>query len=147
MTDNLVTEIDDVREILKTHKRVAVLGIKPESRSEAAAFYVAEYLAKHGYEIIPVPVYYPEVTEILGRPVIRDLTAIDGEVDIVDVFRRPDDIDQHVDDMIRLSPKVVWFQLGIRNDDAAKRLADAGIRVIQDRCMLADHRRLLSTST
>jgi predicted CoA-binding protein len=138
----IVTELDDVRDILATHKRVAVLGIKPESRSSAAAHYVPAYLAEHGYDIVPVPTYYPDVTEILGRPVVRDLTAIEGEVDIVDVFRKPEDIAEHVDDLIALGPKVVWFQLGIRNDDAARALSDAGIRVVQDRCMLADHRRM-----
>ncbi len=143
MTDLLVTDVDEVAEILRTHKRVAVLGVKPESRASAAAYYVAEYLDQHGYDVIPVPTYYPEVTEILGKPVQRDLTAIEGEVDIVDVFRKAEDIPAHIDDIIALAPKVVWFQLGIRNDEAAKQLTDAGIRVIQDRCMLADHRRLL----
>jgi len=121
---------------------VAMLGIKPESRSTQAAFYVPHYLQEHGYEIIPVPVYYPEVTEILGLPVQRDLRAIEGEVDVVDVFRRSEDIPPHVEDIIALRPKVVWFQLGIRNQQAAEKLAKAGIKVIQDRCMLADHRAM-----
>lgn len=139
-----VTDLDEVRQVLKTHRRVVVLGIKPESRGSQPAHYVADYLDKHGYDVVPAPVYYPEVEEILGKPVVRDITTIEGDVDIVDVFRRSEDIDQHVDDIIELGPKLVWFQLGIRNDHAAQRLAEAGIRVIQDRCMLADHRRLLT---
>ncbi len=138
---NLVEDVDEVREILEIARRVAVLGIKPESRADKAAHYVPKYLQEQGYEIIPVPTYYPDVTEILGQPVYREVAAVPGEVDMVDVFRRPKDIPPHVDDIIAKRPKVVWFQLGIRNDEAAERLARAGIRVVQDRCTMADHRR------
>ena len=144
--DNLITDDSAIRHIARAAQRVAVLGIKPESRSSAAAHYVPAYLARagledRGIEVIPVPVYYPAVTEILGRPVVRDLTAIEGPVDIVDVFRRSADVPPHVDDLIALKPDVVWLQSGIRNDDAAERLARAGIRVVQDRCLMVDHRR------
>lgn len=139
---NLVTGDDDLRRVLKDARRIAVLGIKPESRADRPAYYVPAYLKKVGYEIVPVPVYYPDVTEILGQPVHRDLANLPGPIDLVDVFRRPEDIPPHVPDMLALKPKYVWFQLGIRNDEAARRLAEAGIEVIQDRCMLADHRRL-----
>lgn len=141
--DNIVESDTDVREILEETRRVAVLGIKPESRAERAAHYVARYLQDVGYEVVPVPVYYPQVTEILGEPVYREVSAVPGDVDMVDVFRRAHDIPPHVDDIIAKKPKVVWFQLGIRNDAAAERLARAGIRVVQDRCTMADHRRLL----
>jgi predicted CoA-binding protein len=86
-------------------------------------------------------VYYPEVTTILGRRVHRRLIDVEGDIDLVDVFRRPQDIDQHVDDMLAKRPRVVWFQLGIRNDAAAARLEAAGIEVVQDRCLLVEHRR------
>ena len=138
---NLVESEAGIREILEESRRVAVLGIKPESRSGQPAHYVASYLQDVGYEVIPVPVYYPDVTEILGEPVYREVSAIPGEVDLVDVFRRPKDIPPHVDDIIAKGPRAVWFQLGIRNDEAAERLARAGIRVVQDRCTLAEHRR------
>ena len=75
------------------------------------------------------------MTEILGEPVFRSVSAIPEPVDMVNVFRRPRDIPPHVDDIIAANPKVVWFQLGIRNDDAAERLARAGIEVVQDRCL------------
>lgn len=123
-----------IREILRETRRIAVLGIKtPESGQPA--YYVAADAQRRGYEIIPVPVYYPEVTEILGEPVFRSVSAIPEPVDMVNVFRRPRDIPPHVDDIIAANPKVVWFQLGIRNDDAAERLARAGIEVVQDRCL------------
>lgn len=139
--DNLVESEDGVRDVVRASRRVAVLGIKPEGQSGQPAHYVAAYLAQAGVEVVPVPVYFPEVTEILGQKVFRSLSAIPGEVDLVDVFRRPADIDQHVDDIIAKKPKAVWFQSGIVNDAAAERLAKAGIRVIQDRCLMVDHRR------
>lgn len=139
--DNLVTDEAEVRELLRTARTLAVLGIKPEDRSGRPAHYVPEYLQDAGYEIIPVPVYYPDVTEILGRPVYREVAAVPEAVDMVVVFRRPGDIPPHVDDIIAKGPKAVWFQAGIRNDEAAERLARAGIRVVQDRCTMADHRR------
>lgn len=139
--DNLVTAEVEVSEIVNSMRRIAVLGIKPESKAGQPAHYVARYLKDAGYEIIPVPVYYPEVEEILGEPVCRELAAVPGGADLVNVFRRAHDIPPHIDDLIALQPKVVWFQLGIRNDEAAERLAQAGIRVVQDRCSMIDHRR------
>ena len=101
-----------------------------------------EYAKQAGYEIIPVPVYYPEATEILGEKVYRSVAAVPGEVDMVNVFRRPNDIEAHVDDIIAKQPRVAWFQLGIRNDRAAERLAKAGIEVVQDKCLLIELRRV-----
>lgn len=140
--DNLVESQAEIGRILRDSKRIAVLGIKPESRAAAAAHYVPKYLQDVGYEVIPVPIYYPDIQEILGQPVYRTVSAVPGEIDMVDVFRRPEDIPPHVPDLIAKKPAVVWFQLGIRNDDAARELARAGIRVVQNRCTLAEHRRL-----
>lgn len=139
--DNLIEDEASVERVVKSSKRVAVLGIKTEQQSGQPAFYVAQYLDRAGVEVVPVPVYYPDVTHILGKPVFRRLADIPGEIDLVDVFRRPQDIDQHVDDIIAKKPKAVWFQSGIRNDAAAEKLAKAGIQVIQDRCLMVDHRR------
>src|SRR5918999_1758844 len=114
---HLVEDNAGVRRILEQTRRVAVLGIKtPESGQPA--FYVPEYAQHAGYEIVPVPVYYPEVTEILGERVYRRVADVPGEVDLLDVFRRPKDIPAHVDDIIAKRPTAVWFQLGIRNDQA-----------------------------
>ena len=140
----LIEDEEGISRLVNDLKRVAVLGIKTQAQRHQPAFSVPEYIQRVGIEVVPVPVYYPEVTEILGRPVYRTIAAIPGELDLVDVFRRPQDIDQHVDDLIAKHPRAVWFQLGIRNDAAAKRLVDAGIDVVQDRCLLVDHSRYAS---
>jgi len=146
MTDwkqNLLTTDDDIRQLLRETKTIAVLGIKPESHAGQPAFYVSKYMADAGYDIIPVPVYYPEVTEILGRPVYRRLDQIPGDIDLLNVFRRPGDIRMHVPEILSKKPKAVWFQLGIRNDEAAEEFARAGIKVVQDLCLMVEHRALL----
>ena len=139
--DNLIENEAGVERVVKSSKRVAVLGIKTEQQSGQPAFYVPDYLVRAGVEVVPVPVYYPDVTHILGKPVFRRLVDVPGELDLVDVFRRPQDIDAHVDDIIAKKPRAVWFQSGIRNDAAAQKLAKAGIQVVQDRCLMVDHRR------
>ncbi|MFL5578254.1 MAG: CoA-binding protein [Gemmatimonadaceae bacterium] len=138
---HLVEDRAGVERILRDTRRVAVLGIKTRE-TQAPAYYVPEYAQEAGYEIIPVPVYFPEVTEILGERVYRSVAAIPGEVDMVNVFRRPADVPAHVDDIIAKRPRSVWLQLGIRNDAAAERLARAGIDVVQDRCLLVELRRI-----
>ena len=138
---HLIEDDAGIRRVLSETRRIAVLGIKTEESGQPA-FYVPEYAQHAGYEIIPVPVYYPEVKEILGQPVYRTVAAVPGDVDMVNVFRRPKDIPAHVDDIIAKRPKSVWFQLGIRNAEAAERLARAGIDVVQDRCLMVELRDL-----
>lgn len=136
--------IDDeagIAEVVRRSRRVAVLGIKPESQAGQPAFYVPQYLKAHGVEVIPVPVYFPEVKEILGAPVYRKLCDVPGEIDLVDVFRRPNDVAGHLEDLLAKKPRAVWLQLGIRNDEVARQLVAAGIDVVQDRCLMVDHRR------
>lgn len=140
--ENLITTTEGMRDVLRSAKRVAIIGIKPEDRATAPAFYVPRYLQGAGYEIVPVPVYYPEVTTILGEPVFRSLAEIPGEVDLVVVFRRSGDVAKHVDEILEKKPDAVWLQLGIRNDEAAARWAAAGIKVVQDRCSMVEHRSL-----
>jgi predicted CoA-binding protein len=145
MTDwkaNLITDDRGIAELIRSTRTIAVLGIKPESHGEKAAHYVPAHMAAAGFEIIPVPVYYPEVTEILGRKVFRKLADIGRPIDMVNVFRRPNDIPPHVDDILAAKPKSVWFQLGIRNDEAARKLAEAGIKVVQDRCLMVEEGRV-----
>ena len=139
---NHVNDVAGIVEMLRDTKTIAVLGIKPESHAGQPAFYVPAHMARAGYEIIPVPVYFPDATEILGRKVFRTLAAIGRPIDMVNVFRRPGDIPPHVDDILAAKPKYVWFQLGIRNDEAAQRLAEAGIKVVQDRCLMVEEGRL-----
>ena len=141
--ENLLTTDAEIRDLLRDTKTIAVLGIKPESHRSQPAFYVSEYMANAGYEIIPVPVYYPEVTEILGKPVYRDLNDIPGDIDLLNVFRRSEDIPKHTEEILSKKPKAVWFQLGIRNDQVAEQLTEAGIKVVQDLCLMVEHRTLM----
>jgi len=138
---HLIDTDEGIRQLLERTKRIAVLGIKTEESGQPA-YYVPEYAQRAGYEIVPVPVYYPDCTEILGEKVYRKVADIPGEVDMVDVFRRPRDIDAHVDDIIAKKPKSVWFQLGIRNDAAAEKFAKAGIDVVQDKCLMVEIRHM-----
>ncbi len=130
-----------LREILSSSPTIAVLGAHTEP--EKAAFYVPEYLHDEGYKIIGVnPTFVGET--LFGQPVRATLAEIGEPVDLVDVFRKPDAIPDHVEDILAMKPrpKVVWFQLGIKHEDAAKVLEAAGITVVQNRCTLADHQRL-----
>ena len=139
---HLLHTSEEIRALIERTRRVAVLGIKPESRADRPAFFVPEYVQSAGLEVIPVPVYYPDVTEILGQPVYRRLVDVPGPIDLVDVFRRPEHLPPHVDDFLAAKPAAVWFQSGIRNDAVAERLAQAGIDVVQDRCLMVELRRL-----
>ena len=138
--DNIIDDAARVRELLAETQTIAVLGIKTEAQANQPAFYVPSYLDSAGFEIIPVPVYYQQVTHILGREVYRKLVDIPVEVDLVNIFRRPEDIPAHVEDILAKRPKAVWMQSGIRHDAVAERLAEAGIKVVQDRCLMVDHR-------
>ncbi|HUE97267.1 MAG TPA: CoA-binding protein [Longimicrobiaceae bacterium] len=140
--DNVVEDEQDILGVLRDARRVAVLGIKTEAKAGYPAYYVAAYLQRAGYEIIPVPVYHPEADEILGQKVYRRLADVPGKLDLVVVFRRSGDVPAHVDDLLTAAPGAVWMQSGIRHDESARRLAEAGIRVVQDRCTMIEHRRL-----
>jgi uncharacterized protein len=131
--ENLLSDLAEIRNLIRQTKRIAVLGIKTDAQADQPSVYVPMYLKKTGFEIIPVPVYYPEATVILGETVYRRLIDIPGDIDMVDVFRRPNDINGHIEDILAKKPKSIWFQSGIRNDTAAEIFAKAGIRVVQDR--------------
>ncbi len=136
-----VTSDARLREILEGSPTIAVLGAHDEP--EKAAYYVPEYLHEEGYRIIGVNPRFVG-TELFGVPVHASLAAIEERVDLVDVFRRGEQVAAHVADILAMSPrpKVVWMQLGVKSDEAAKRLEAEGIEVIQNRCTLADHQRL-----
>ena len=131
----------DIARLLREVKTIAVLGIKPEHTGQPA-YFVPAYAQRAGYEVIPVPVYYPEATQILDRPVYRKLTDIPGPVDLVNVFRRPSDVPPHVDDILAKRPKAVWMQSGISHAAVAERLAREGIEVVQDRCLMVELRHV-----
>lgn len=141
MAGRIVTESTEVARIAAQAKRVAVLGIKTEAQANQPAYYVPEYLHEAGVEVVPVPVYYPEAKQILGQPVYRRVQDVPGELDILDVFRRPEDLPPHLDDIVAKRPKLVWLQSGIRHPGFAQQLVEAGIDVIQDRCLMVEHRR------
>ena len=126
--------------ILRSARRVAVLGMKTEAARGQPAFYVPQALQQMGLEIIPVPVYYPDATQILGQKVYRRVADVPGEIHIVDVFRRSNDVAAHLPDLLAKKPGAVWLQSGIRDDRTAEALARAGVQVIQDRCLMVDYR-------
>lgn len=143
MTDwrsHLAESDEDIERILRDTRRIAVLGIKLEPAQPA--HYVPAYCVRAGFQVVPVPVYYPDVKEILGEPVYRKVADVPGDVDMVNVFRRPADIPAHVDDILAKKPKSVWFQLGIINDAAAEQFARAGIDVVQNRCLMVELQNL-----
>lgn len=136
--NHLLQTEDAITALLARTRSVAVLGIKDGSDPSQPAWYVPAFAKAHGLRVIPVPVYFPERTTIMGEPVYRSLRAIPERVDLVNVFRRPADIPAHLDDLLAARPAAVWFQLGIRHDAVAEQLARAGIDVVQDRCLKVD---------
>jgi len=121
-------------------KTVAVLGIKTEVKASQPAYFVPEFLQSTGIRIIPVPVFFPDATEILGEPVIRNLKQIKEKVEILDIFRRPQDLNQHLEDILEMdpAPEVVWLQSGISNREFEEKLAENGISVVVGRCLKVD---------
>jgi len=134
---HLLESDDDVSALLERVSTVAVLGVKP-AESRAPAYYVPEYAQRAGLRVIPVPVYYPDLHELFGERVHRSIVGIAEPVDLVNVFRRPEDIPAHMDDLLAARPRGVWLQSGIRHDESAERLARAGIDVVQDRCLMVE---------
>ena len=138
---NLLETPAEISALLAMTRRIAVLGIKPESHDDQPAHYVPAALAAAGYEIVPVPVYYRDVTSILGQPVYRRLADVPGPIDLVDVFRLPSALPGHLDDLLAARPRAVWLQSGIRDDAFATMLAEAGMLVVQDRCLMVEQQR------
>jgi predicted CoA-binding protein len=128
-------------EILRSARTVAVVGLS--GKRYRPSYGVAEYLKREGYRVIPVN---PEETEVLGEKSYPDLDSVPGEVDVVDIFRRPEFVPEIVEAAIRKGAKVVWMQEGVINEEAARRARQAGLTVVMDRCILKDHRRLAHAS-
>ncbi|MDX2242099.1 MAG: CoA-binding protein [Leptolyngbyaceae cyanobacterium bins.302] len=144
--NNIISDLEQIRELLVNTRTIAVLGIKTEAQANQPAFYVPKYLDSVGFEIIPVPVYYPDVTHILGHRVYHKLIEIPFDVDLVNVFRRAESIPAHLEDMLEKRPKVVWMQSGIKHNAVAQALAEAGIKVVQDRCLMVDHQHFMQAN-
>ncbi|WP_254533106.1 CoA-binding protein [Natrinema gelatinilyticum] len=130
----------EVREILR-QKTVAVVGCSSTPGKDAHE--IPKYLQSQDYEILPVN---PYADEVLGRPTFDSLSDVDEDIDVVDVFRPSDEVSGIVDEVLdRDDVDVIWLQLGIHDDDAVARAEDAGVRVVQDRCMKPEHQRLLAS--
>lgn len=140
MHPNVVVSAEGISELLKDTKRIAVLGIKTEAQADQPAYYVPKYCADAGFDVVPVPVYYPEATEILGRPVVRRLADVSPPADMINVFRRSRDLAAHLEDIVAAQPRSVWLQQGIKDAAFAEKLAAAGIKVVQDRCLMVELR-------
>ena len=138
----ILTAPADIRTLLQGIRRVAVLGARPSSHAHKAAWYVPQALQTMGLTIVPVVVHGHQDAEILGAPVYRRLVDVPAPIDLVDVFRRAEDLSAHLEDLLAAAPRAVWFQSGIRNDAVAEQLARAGIQVVQDRCLMVDYRHL-----
>lgn len=136
----IIEDQEGISALVKSLKRVAVLGIKTEAQAGQPSFDVPAYLQRAGIDVVPVPVYYPDVNIILGQKVYRRVADVPGPIDCVDVFRRSQDLKPHLDDLLAAKPRSVWFQLGISDDEVAAKLVEAGIDVVQDRCLLVEHR-------
>ncbi len=127
---------EEIRGILSL-KKVAVIGMSKHSQKAAQA--VPRYLSENGYEIIPIN---PTTNEILGKKCYSEISEVDGEIDIVDVFRPSEQVLPIVLEAIKKKPKVIWLQEGIHNQEAEEMARSAGIKVVFNRCMLAEHQRL-----
>jgi predicted CoA-binding protein len=133
--------LDLIREIFENTKTIAVIGMKDSPGADA--YGVPAYLAEAGYKIYPVnPVKAGK--SALGEPFVEKVTDIKEKIDLVNIFRRPEFIPGHVKEILAMEPrpKYVWFQLGIENDEAADELEKAGIKVVQNACMLVEHKIL-----
>jgi predicted CoA-binding protein len=125
------------QQILESSRVVAVVGVSPNP--DRPSYKVASYLKQHGYKVIPVN---PQVDEILGEVAYPDVISIPGSVDVVDIFRRAEEVTAIVEEAIKIEAKAVWMQEGVMNEAAAAKAEAAGLLVVMDRCMKKEHRRL-----
>ena len=135
----IITKDQDIKQLLKTAKTIAVVGLSPDP--ERPSYEVASYLQSKGYKIMPVR---PGIEKILGEKAYASLTEIPEPVDIVDIFRKTEFIPEVVDEAIRIKTKAVWMQLGLSHSEAAQKAVSAGLSAIENRCILIEHKRLLS---
>jgi predicted CoA-binding protein len=126
--------VADIPHILRTCRTIAIVGLsgKPERDSHS----VAEYLIRHGYKVIPVN---PMIREVFGLRAYPDLSSVSEKVDIVNIFRRSDQVPPIVDEAIKINAKVIWMQLGIVNEEAAQKAREAGLQVVMNRCIKVEH--------
>lgn len=131
---------EEILHMLKTTKTIAVVGLSKKTHRES--YIVGKYLLDHGYIVIPVNPQFTEWEGIAAYPTLADIPK-DVSVDMVDLFRRADAIDELVDEILALKPKVAWLQLGVVNNEAARKMRDGGVKVVQDKCVKIEHRDLV----
>ena len=124
--------------LLETARRIAVVGLSPKPHRDSNR--IGRYLLDRGYDVIPV---YPREESILGQKVYRRLQEVPGRVDVVDVFRRNEELARVVDDALASRAPALWFQLGCVDEEAARRAAAGGVIVVMDRCIMVEHAALL----
>ena len=129
-----------IERILKTSRTVAIVGLSPDE--ERASNHVGSYLREQGYTVIPVN---PNAQTVIGEKSYPDLVSIPVKVDLVDIFRKPEDVPPVVDEAIKIGAKAVWMQLGIVNREAAARAREAGLTVVMNRCMFREHERIFGS--
>ncbi len=134
----LIDDVSGLRRILLQSRTIAVVGLS--GSWYRPSFFAAKYMQDHGYHIIPVN---PNCAEVLGQKCYPTLRAIPDKVDIVDCFRKPDELPPIARDAVAIGAKVLWMQLGIRNEEAAKIALDAGLDVVMNRCVKIEHARIL----
>jgi hypothetical protein len=127
-----------IRRLLETARRIAIVGLSPKAHRDSHR--VGRYLLESGYEVIPV---YPRGDEILGQKVHRRVLDIAGAVDLVDVFRRSEELPEAIDDVLAARAGALWLQLGCIDESGARRARDSGLTVVMDRCLMVEHARLL----
>lgn len=136
-----MTQADDIAQILRDHRTVAVVGLSPKTHRDSHE--IASYMQRHGWRIVPINPA-AQVAEILGEKVYPNLieAAKHEQIDLVDVFRNSADVPPVADEAIAIGAKALWLQLGIEHPDAAEKALAAGLMVVQNRCLLVEHRRL-----
>lgn len=138
---DFITPDEEVVEILKSAKTVAVVGIS--HKEDRDSHKVAKYLKEHGYKIIPVN---PKYKEVLGEPCYPDLKSVPDKIDVVDIFRRVEEIPGVVDEAIQVGAGTVWMQLGLVHNESAEKAKQAGLKVVMNKCMKIEHQRLIESS-
>ena len=129
-----INDPQTIREALESNSRIAIVGLSPKPHRDSHK--VGQYLLDHGYDIVPVR---PHADEVLGLKCYGSVTEIEGDVDVVDVFLNPDSVGPVVDAAIEKGAKIIWFQLGVVNEDAAEKARQAGLHVVMDRCIKIEH--------
>ncbi len=144
----IIASNQEILKLLQENTSIAVLG--SHENKEKAACYVPSYLKENDYKIYPVnPKYVADKLELFGQKVVANLTDLEQKIDIVNIFRKSEDLEAPLEDILAMKhlPKLVWLQLGIKNNEIAKRLSEQGIDVVQDKCMLAKHKRLIAKTS